>query len=140
MIATPILILTHVTMLFPRNIGALFCLANFTSALSIRQTSSYPLPEPCTGNCTSIHDPAIVRRSDGTWLRYSTLGNIAIASAPALTGPWTYKGAMLPQGSSIKLPDPAAKQLWAPDVFFANNQFYAYYSVSKSGYKQSEMD
>jgi arabinan endo-1,5-alpha-L-arabinosidase len=126
-------------MLFPRDTAALLSLLTLTNALSIRQTSSYPPPEPCTGICTGIHDPAVIRRSDGTWLRYSTLGNIAIASAPTLTGPWTYKGAMLPQGSIIKLPDPTATQLWAPDVFFANNQFYAYYSVSKSGYKQSEI-
>jgi len=102
-----------------------------------RQSSSWPPPEPCIGACSSVHDPALARRSDGTWLRFSTLGNIAIASAPTLTGPWTSQGAMLPQGSSIKLLDD--QELWAPDVFFANNQFYAYYSVSKSGYQGSEV-
>lgn len=124
----------------PSTVAAALGLIALTSALTSRQTSSrYPPPEPCTGNCTAVHDPAVIRRSDGTWLRYSTLGNIAIASAPALTGPWTYEGAMLPQGSVIKLPDLNNQELWAPDVFFTNDQFYAYYSVSKSGYKNSEI-
>jgi arabinan endo-1,5-alpha-L-arabinosidase len=101
--------------------AATFGLINLCTALTVRQTSSYPSPEPCTGDCTAIHDPAIARRKDGTWLRFSTLGNIAIATAPALTGPWTYQGAMLPQGSSIKLRDD--QELWAPDVFFANDRF-----------------
>lgn len=117
-------------------IAALLSGLTCSSALTIRRSTTYPPPEPCTGNCTDIHDPSVIRRSDGTWLRFSTLGNIAIATAPALTGPWTYKGAMLPQGSSIKLRDD--QQLWAPDVFFANKKFYAYYSVSDAGYQGSE--
>jgi arabinan endo-1,5-alpha-L-arabinosidase len=107
------------------------------TSLTSRQTSLWPPPEPCTGACSSVHDPALARRADGTWLRFSTLANISIASAPALTGPWTKQGAMLPQGTSIKLRDD--QTLWAPDVFFANNQFYAYYSVSHSGWQGSEI-
>lgn len=44
---------------------------------------------------------------------------------------------MLPEGSKIKLRDD--QQLWAPDVFVANGKFYAYYSVSKSGWQGSEI-
>lgn len=117
----------------------LLVLTTFANCLTLRQASLFRPPEPCTGNCTAIHDPAVIRRSDGTWFRFSTLGNIAVATAPALIGPWTYRGAMLPSGSIIKLPDATANQLWAPDVFFANNQFYSYYSVSRSGYKGSEI-
>ncbi|KAH7371010.1 glycosyl hydrolase [Pyrenochaeta sp. MPI-SDFR-AT-0127] len=112
-------------------------LLGLSSALTLQQTSTYPSPEPCTGNCTFIHDPSVVRRSDGTWLRFSTIGNIAVATAPALIGPWTYQGPLLAQGSSIKLR--SDQELWAPDVFFANNRFYAYYSVSKSGFQGSEI-
>lgn len=126
-------------MLNPHKFVSILGLSVLANALTLRQTSSFPPPEPCTGNCTAIHDPAVIRRDDGTWLRFSTLGNIAIASAPALTGPWTYQGAMLPTGSIIKLSDPKAHELWAPDVFFANKQFYAYYSVSHSGYQGSEI-
>lgn len=66
-------------------------------------TSTWPDPEHCSGNCSAIHDPSVVRRADGTWFRFSTNGNIAIASAPNLTGPWEYQGAMLPNGSEIQV-------------------------------------
>ena len=66
-------------------------------------SSTWPDPEPCSGNCSAIHDPSVVRCADGTWFRFSTNGNIAIASAPSLTGPWEYQGAMLPNGSEIQV-------------------------------------
>lgn len=108
------------------------------SLLSIFHTAaSWPDPEPCQGNCTFIHDPSLVRRSDGTWFRFSTNGNIAIATATALTGPWEYVGAMLPQGSKIHVVD--GQQIWAPDVFFSDSTFRAYYSVSLSGRQDSDI-
>lgn len=63
----------------------------------------YANPKTCTGTCTNAHDPAIIRRSDGTYFRFSTGGEIAVHTAPDITGPWTYKGAALPSGSSIDL-------------------------------------
>ena len=78
--------------------------------LEPRQAPSFPNPEACNGNCSYIHDPSLVQASDGTWFRFSTNGNIAIATAPDITGPWTYQGAMLPQGSSIQV-DPN-QQIW----------------------------
>jgi arabinan endo-1,5-alpha-L-arabinosidase len=63
----------------------------------------YSLPEPCTGICVNAHDPSIVIRPDGTYFRFSTGGRIAIHTAPDLRGPWTYKGAALPNGSKINL-------------------------------------
>lgn len=117
--------------------AALFSLFALSSGASLSGTSTaYPPPEPCLGNCTFVHDPNVIRRSDGTWIRFSTGGGIAIATAPALKGPWTYEGSMLPSGSKIRL---LAKQsMWAPDVHFTNGQFYAYYSVSRPGYQGSE--
>ncbi|KAF2647956.1 glycoside hydrolase family 43 protein [Lophiostoma macrostomum CBS 122681] len=100
-------------------------------------TLAWPEPEPCTGNCTGVHDPSVIRREDGTWFRYSTNGNIAIATAPALTGPWTYRGAMLPSGSVIDVVDD--QQLWAPDVFVIDGEYHAYYSVSISGLQTSDI-
>ena len=63
----------------------------------------YANPMSCTGVCTNAHDPALIRRDDGTYYRFSTGGKIAIHSAPSITGPWTYKGAAIPKGSSINL-------------------------------------
>ncbi|KAF2502326.1 hypothetical protein BU16DRAFT_5068 [Lophium mytilinum] len=76
------------------------------SPLIVRQRASFPNPEPCTGNCTGgIHDPSVIKRPDGKWYRLSTGGDIAIASAPSLTGPWEYLGAMLPGGPKIHVSD-----------------------------------
>lgn len=70
----------------------------------------YSLPEPCSGTCVNAHDPSIVIRPDGTYFRFSTGGKIAIHTAPDLRGPWTYKGAALPNGSKINLP--GNQDLW----------------------------
>jgi arabinan endo-1,5-alpha-L-arabinosidase len=64
----------------------------------------YPEPEPCHGNCSWIHDPAILYE-DGTYWRFTTSGNIGIANAPSLEGPWTYRGALLDNGTIIHLRD-----------------------------------
>jgi arabinan endo-1,5-alpha-L-arabinosidase len=60
----------------------------------------YPDPEPCRGNCSWIHDPSVLYENDVYW-RFSTSGNIAIATAPSLEGPWRYEGALLHNGTSI---------------------------------------
>ena len=60
----------------------------------------YPDPEPCRGNCTWIHDSSILYE-DGKYWRFSTSGNIAIATASSLEGPWRYEGALLHNGTSI---------------------------------------
>ncbi|KAG6611157.1 arabinan endo-1 [Phytophthora cinnamomi] len=95
----------------------------------------YASPETCTGTCTNAHDPSIIRRDDGTYFRFSTGNKIAIHSAPALTGPWTYLGAAVPGGSKINL---AGKDdLWAPDVHKVGDYYYLYYSVSSFGSQNS---
>ncbi|KAK0625149.1 glycoside hydrolase family 43 protein [Bombardia bombarda] len=95
---------------------------------------SYATPEACS-TCTNAHDPSIIRRTDGTYFRFSTGGKIAIHTAPDLVGPWTYKGAVVPSGSSINL---AGNQgLWAPDVTKIGDLYYLYYSVSSFGSQNS---
>ena len=114
----------------------------------------YANPLPCSGICNNAHDPALIRHSDGTYYRFSTGGKIAIHSAPALTGPWTYKGAAIPAGSKINLK--GRDDLWvssaprtyhlsdrveqrraielmkdcvkAPDVTLVGDTYYLYYS------------
>ncbi|KAI1077210.1 glycosyl hydrolase [Whalleya microplaca] len=95
----------------------------------------YADPNACSGTCTNTHDPSIIRRSDGTYFRFSTGGKIAVHTAPDITGPWTYQGAALPSGSSIDL---AGKDdLWAPDVSLIDSTYYMYYAVSTSGSQDS---
>lgn len=97
--------------------------------------AGYANPGACSGTCTNTHDPSIIRRDDGTYFRFSTGNKIAIHTAPALTGPWTYKCAMLPSGSSINLA--GNQDLWAPDVSKVGSQYYVYYSVSSFGVQNS---
>ncbi|KXX75807.1 putative arabinan endo-1,5-alpha-L-arabinosidase A [Madurella mycetomatis] len=97
--------------------------------------AGYALPEACSGICTNTHDPSIIRRPDGTYFRFSTGGRIAVHTAPDLTGPWTYRGAVVPRGSSINLP--GNQDLWAPDVSLVGNEYYLYYSVSTFGSQSS---
>jgi arabinan endo-1,5-alpha-L-arabinosidase len=106
------------------------------SLLSIPFVSGYANPLACSGTCTNSHDPSIVRRSsDGTYFRFSTGGKIAIHTAPSMSGPWTYKCAMLPGGSKIALA--GNTDLWAPDVSKVGNTYYVYYSVSTFGSQAS---
>ncbi|KAI0416374.1 glycosyl hydrolase [Xylaria grammica] len=95
----------------------------------------YANPNACSGTCTNAHDPAIIRRADGTYFRFSTNGKIAVHTAPDITGPWTYKGAALPSGSSIDLP--GNQDLWAPDVTLVGDTYYLYYAVSQFGSQDS---
>ncbi|KAH6974965.1 glycosyl hydrolase [Ilyonectria sp. MPI-CAGE-AT-0026] len=95
----------------------------------------YANPKACSGVCNNAHDPSIIRRSDGTYFRFSTGGRIAIHTAPAIEGPWTYKGAMLPKGSAINLP--GNQDLWAPDVIQIGDLYYVYYTVSAFGSQNS---
>lgn len=64
------------------------------------QPTGYPDPRSCQGNCSWIHDPSLVYE-DGTYWRFSTSGNIAIATAPRLDGPWSYLGPLLVNGTKI---------------------------------------
>ncbi|KAE9054333.1 hypothetical protein PF010_g32578, partial [Phytophthora fragariae] len=71
------------------------------------------------------------RRGDGTYFRFSTGGGIAVHSAPDITGPWEYKGAVLPDGTSIKLWD-GKMDAWAPDVHLVGDTYYLYYSAVRA--------
>ncbi|ORY01281.1 glycosyl hydrolase [Clohesyomyces aquaticus] len=97
--------------------------------------NAYANPLTCTGTCTNAHDPALIRRDDGTYFRFSTGGKIAIHSAPSITGPWTYKGAAIPKGSIIS--KAGKDDLWAPDIAKVGSTYYLYYSVSSFGSQDS---
>lgn len=89
---------------------------------------AYANPMPCSGTCVNTHDPSLVRRDDGTYFRFSTGGNVAVHTAPSIQGPWTYRGAALPDGSKIK--KAGNQDLWAPDVSKVGDTYYLYYTVS----------
>ncbi|TMW63236.1 hypothetical protein Poli38472_002177 [Pythium oligandrum] len=98
---------------------------------------AYANPRACSGVCGNAHDPAIMRRADGTYFRFSTNGKVAVHTAPSINGPWTYKGAAIPAGSIINMP--GRDGLWAPDVQKVGDTYYLYYSVSTFGSQTSAL-
>lgn len=72
------------------------------AALPTFTSAAYAEPGACSGYCWT-HDPAVVKRADGTYFRFATGGGIYIATATDLAGSWTYEGEALPSGSSIAL-------------------------------------
>ncbi|KAF2732177.1 endo-1,5-alpha-L-arabinosidase [Polyplosphaeria fusca] len=101
-----------------------------------QSATTFPNPEPCTGNCSWIHDPSVIRK-DELYYRFSTSGNIAIATAPKLSGPWEYKGPLLDNGTSIHVID--GQDVWAPDVSKVGELYYAFYAVSHMGLQNSSI-
>jgi arabinan endo-1,5-alpha-L-arabinosidase len=75
----------------------------FSALYLVGLVLGYADPRLCTGICNNSHDPSIIRRPDGTYFRFSTGNKISIHTASDITGPWEYKGSMLPNGSSINL-------------------------------------
>ncbi|KAH8890151.1 glycoside hydrolase, family 43 [Thozetella sp. PMI_491] len=105
-------------------------------ALSFGATvHAYANPGACSGDCWA-HDPAVIRRSsDGTYFRFNTGSEIGIWKSSALTGPWTYQGKVVPNGSII---DKAGNtDLWAPDVRLVGSTYFLYYAVSTFGSQDS---
>ncbi|KAF1850525.1 glycoside hydrolase family 43 protein [Cucurbitaria berberidis CBS 394.84] len=96
----------------------------------------YPEPEPCHGDCTGIHDPSMFYE-DGVYWRFSTSGNISVASALSLSGPWHYRGALLSDGTSIFIRED--QDIWAPSISKRDDVFYCHYSVSYIYSQHSEI-
>lgn len=111
---------------------ALLLCSTLTAASPIFKRA-FPEPESTTGDGAygHVHDPSVIRRDDGTYFLFTTNDGINIATAPSMSGPWTHRGAALPNGSIIDLPN--NKDLWAPDVFKVDSTYYLYYSVSDFG-------
>jgi arabinan endo-1,5-alpha-L-arabinosidase len=122
--------------MIPRIFLSALCALTTCTASPLLKRLTYPDPEPCTGNCSWIHDPNIIKK-DSTYYRFSTSGNIAIATAPSLTGPWEYQGPMLTAGTSINVG--ATQDIWAPDVNLIDGTYYAYYCVSLFGTQTSDI-
>lgn len=93
--------------------------------------AQWPNPEPCSGNC-HVHDPSLVRRSDGTYFLFGSAPNISVKTAPSITGPWTLiPGGLVPSGGI---------QLGAPDVQKGpGDDFYLYYQKTILGTQDSNI-
>ncbi|KAI5363146.1 putative glycoside hydrolase, family 43 [Septoria linicola] len=102
------------------------------SALS-SLAAGYADPGACSGTCTNTHDPSIIRRSDGTYFRFSTGGLVQIHTAPDISGPWTFACTMLESAAKVQVSGNPGTDLWAPDVSLVGSTYYVYYSVSSFG-------
>ncbi|KAJ7624717.1 glycoside hydrolase family 43 protein [Roridomyces roridus] len=101
----------------------------FVSLVSLA-ASALAYPNPISGSSTlSVRDPSIwYNPSLQEYFVFATNGNIGIFTSSALTGPWTYRGAVLPNCSNIQLAGNCV--LWAPDINYINGLYTLYYSVS----------
>ncbi|GGU43799.1 arabinan endo-1,5-alpha-L-arabinosidase [Lentzea flava] len=98
--------------------------------------SAYPGPGRVTGD-VGVHDPSVVKRTDGSYLVAHTGDNISLKTSAdriafrdagsAFPGgaPWTtgYTG--------------GGRHLWAPDLSYHNGQYWLYYSASTFGSNKS---
>lgn len=80
-----------------------------------------------------VHDPVMTREGD-TWYLFSTGPGITIYSSKDRVN-WRYSDrAFATEPTWAKSISPSFDgHLWAPDIYFHNNQFYLYYSVSAFG-------
>ncbi|KAJ7121949.1 glycoside hydrolase family 43 protein [Mycena crocata] len=97
--------------------------------------SLFPDPLPIKGHFFFVHDPSLVQRQDGKYFLFTTHDKAGIITATNMEGPWTEVGSILPNKSTIQLP--GRDDIWAPDVSFHNDQYYAYYAVSTFGSQNS---
>ncbi len=126
-------------------------------ALTQTTTAAYPMPLSVAGNGTSVHDPNMLKDSNGTYWLYGTHQTIAYstdmttftyttASSPlgACTtgqgGQWLVQdghcpiiGPDFPSWTGLQTPpsdnDGSDIDVWAPSVMYANGTYYQYYSV-----------
>ena len=127
--------------MLPLILNALLLLSPAVTASPIVKLTrrDYPKPEPCSGVCQGkMHDPAVIRRSsDGTYFRFTTNDQIKVATAPDMSGPWTYQCDALSPASIID--NPGNKDIWAPDVSRIDDTYYLYYAVSEIGSQNSDI-
>ena len=98
---------------------------------SVLALAQWPNPEPCSGNC-HVHDPSLVRRTDGTYFLFGSAPNISVKTAPSINGPWTLIPGGLVPGGGI--------QLGAPDVQrISDNMYYLYYQRTTIGSQNSNI-
>ncbi|WP_246001704.1 family 43 glycosylhydrolase [Allorhizocola rhizosphaerae] len=89
----------------------------------------YPNPMPVTGSI-GAHDPAVVKRPNGSYLLAVTGNNLPLKTSTNRTS-WSNAGVVWPNGAPWTTAyTGGSANLWAPDLSFHNGQYYLYYSAS----------
>lgn len=98
--------------------------------------ADYPNPGPVTGD-VSVHDPAMVRTADGTYLLVSTGNGLDVRTSTDRVA-FRRIGSVWPNGAPwTESFTGGSRNLWAPDLSFHNGQYYLYYSASTFGSRNS---
>ena len=88
------------------------------------------------GSIEHVHDP-VIAKANGTFWIFSTGGKINVRHSTNLVD-WEFYGQPLDELPKwAKQHVPSAKDRWAPDISFFNNQYHLYYSVSTFGSNRS---
>ena len=102
----------------------------------VRSRPAYPRPGPVTGDI-GVHDPTVVKRSDGTYLMAFTGDNIPLKTSSDRTS-WRNVGPAFPGGVPwAHSYTNNSNQIWAPDLTYVNGRYYMYYSASSNGSSRS---
>jgi arabinan endo-1,5-alpha-L-arabinosidase len=99
-----------------------------------------PAAYPDTGRVSGavrVHDPAMARAPDGTYILVHTGDNLAIkTSTDRIT--WRSAGVVWPGGAPWTTAyTGGSATLWAPDISFHDGQFLLYYAASTFGSQRS---
>ena len=98
--------------------------------------NAYPLPGRVTGD-VGVHDPTVVKRSDGSYLVAHTGNGISLKTSTDRIA-FRNAGSAFPNGTSWANPyTNNSRNLWAPDLSYRNGQYYMYYSASTFGSNRS---
>ncbi|CAO1612783.1 unnamed protein product [Sympodiomycopsis kandeliae] len=112
-------------------------LCALVASLCVAQSvlAAYPNPGPVSGDI-DVHDPSMVKVGS-TYFLYATAPGLTIKTSTDRTN-FKAQGLVFPNGlpwcDSYVGKD---KNIWAPEVRFANGQFYLWYSCSSFGAKKS---
>ena len=104
-----------------------------TPQTQLKQATNFPPPRQTNEH---THDPSIVL-VNSTYYHYHVGPNIAISTAPSMSGPWTYAGPVLDATTIIPKPQDNLTFPWAPSTIEKEGLFYCYYCVSNAGSRDS---
>lgn len=98
--------------------------------------AAYPLPGRVTGD-VGVHDPSMVKRTDGSYLVAHTGNNIALKTSTDRVA-FRNAGSVFPGGAPWTTTyTGGSRNLWAPDLSYRNGQYLMYYSASTFGSNRS---
>ncbi|MBE1875105.1 family 43 glycosylhydrolase [Myceligenerans pegani] len=97
--------------------------------IAVDTAASYPNPGPISGD-TFAHDPTVIKRTNGEYLLAFTANGVGLKTSADRTT-WNDVGAAFPNGTPWADEYTGGnRNLWAPELRYANGQYYLWYSAS----------